>query len=61
MIIPIFRTAFIAAALTVVYTETGWATTLLITLTMFRFEVENILFSKAYREYKSQRENQQNV
>jgi hypothetical protein len=57
MIFFIIRTAFIAAVLTVVYAETGWGTTLLLTLTMFRFETENILFSKAYKDYVN-KENQ---
>ena len=45
----IVRTAFIVALLSVVYNETGWATTLLLFLAYFRFEVENILFANALR------------
>ena len=38
----IIRTALIVAILTVVYKETGWATTLLLSMVMLRFEIENV-------------------
>ena len=48
----IVRTALIVAILTVVYRETGWATTLLLSITMLRFEIENALFSAAIKRAK---------
>jgi hypothetical protein len=50
----IFRTALIVALLSVVYNETGWATTLLLFLAYFRFEVENILFANALKQASAQ-------
>lgn len=50
----IVRTALIVALLSVVYNETGWATTLLLFLVYFRFEVENILFVNALRHASAQ-------
>lgn len=37
------RTAFTVALLTVVYQETGWATTLLLSLLVLRVEIENLI------------------
>lgn len=48
----IVRTALTVAILTVVYRETGWATTLLLSITMLRFEIENFLFSTAIKRAK---------
>lgn len=48
----IIRTALTVAVLTVVYRETGWATTLLLSLTMCRFEIENFLFNAAIKRAK---------
>ena len=52
----IFRTALTVAILTVVYQETGWATTLLLVLTMLRFEIENFLFVSAFKKAQEVRE-----
>ncbi len=46
----IFRTALIVALLSVVYKETGWATTLLLFMAYLRFEIENVLFMSALKQ-----------
>lgn len=46
----IFRTALIVALLSVVYKETGWATTLLLFMAYLRFEIENLLFMSVLKQ-----------
>jgi hypothetical protein len=50
----IVRTALLAALLFTAVQETGWATGVLLSLVLLRFEIENILFARAKAELDAQ-------
>jgi hypothetical protein len=45
--------------LTVVFQETGWATTLLLSLFSIRIEIENVLFSSALQQSQAPSSNRE--